>query len=165
MTGDADASTVVSVFCLNCGHENPGRVNYCSSCGTAMATLTQETSLSVPPVASIEDGEPTPVATTADLASGDAVLVVTRGSGEGTRISLDAPVVVAGRHPDSAVFLDDVTVSRSHAEFSQSSGGTSIRDLGSLNGTYVNRQRIEQVALNSGDEVQIGKFKLLYLRG
>ena len=72
-------------------------------------------------------------------------------------------VTRAGRHPESDIFLDDITVSRRHAEFSKSHGGYTVRDVGSLNGTYVNRERIEEAVLVSGDEVQIGKFKLVYL--
>jgi pSer/pThr/pTyr-binding forkhead associated (FHA) protein len=72
-------------------------------------------------------------------------------------------VVKAGRHPESDIFLDDITVSRRHVEISPADGGYSVRDVGSLNGTYVNRERIDEVPLAPGDEVQIGKFKLVYL--
>jgi pSer/pThr/pTyr-binding forkhead associated (FHA) protein len=80
----------------------------------------------------------------------------------GVRFTLDAEITRAGRHPESDIFLDDITVSRRHAEF-VTTGVTTVRDVGSLNGTYVNRERIEEAVLSSGDEVQIGKFKLLYL--
>ncbi|MGA9748460.1 MAG: FHA domain-containing protein, partial [Nocardioides sp.] len=75
---------------------------------------------------------------------------------------LDTDVVAAGRHPDSEIFLDDVTVSRRHAEFRRGPGGFAVADVGSLNGTYVNRDRIDEVALQGGDEVQIGKYRLVY---
>ncbi len=81
------------------------------------------------------------------------------GSGSPSR----PPIVQAGRHPESDIFLDDITVSRRHAEFVTRDQMTTVRDVGSLNGTYLNRERIEEARLSSGDEVQIGKFKLLYL--
>ena len=76
---------------------------------------------------------------------------------------LDNELTRVGRHPESEIFLDDITVSRRHAEFVRSAGGYVVRDVGSLNGTYVNRERIDEVPLSSGDEVQIGKFKLVFL--
>jgi pSer/pThr/pTyr-binding forkhead associated (FHA) protein len=76
---------------------------------------------------------------------------------------LDADVTTAGRHPDSEIFLDDITVSRHHAEFRRTGAGFTLRDMGSLNGTYVNRSRIDEAALVGGDEVQIGKYRLLFL--
>ena len=95
---------------------------------------------------------------------GVGVLVVKRGPNVGARYLLAGEVTRAGRHPESDIFLDDITVSRRHAELSQRADGTVlIRDDGSLNGTYVNRERIEEQVLAGGDEVQIGKFKLVYL--
>ena len=88
-----------------------------------------------------------------------------RGPGAGSRFLLDLDVVQAGRHPDSEIFLDDVTVSRRHAEFHRSGTSFSVRDAGSLNGTYVNRDRIDSVGLRDGDEVQIGKYRLVFFSG
>jgi pSer/pThr/pTyr-binding forkhead associated (FHA) protein len=85
--------------------------------------------------------------------------------GEGASYLLVGDVVTAGREPDSDLFLDDVTVSRQHAELRRMTGGWLLRDVGSLNGTYVNRHRIEEVALAPGDEVQIGKYRFAYLVG
>lgn len=96
------------------------------------------------------------------LPSGSAMLVVQRGPNAGSRFLLDADLVTAGRHPDSDVFLDDVTVSRRHAEFRRSGDGFVVRDVGSLNGTYVNRDRVDEVTLGNGDEVQVGKYRLVY---
>ena len=96
------------------------------------------------------------------LPTGSALLVVQRGPSAGSRFLLDTDVVSAGRHPDSEIFLDDVTVSRRHAEFRRTSEGFNVADVGSLNGTYVNRDRIDEVALQGGDEVQIGKYRLVY---
>ncbi len=99
----------------------------------------------------------------AELAEGTGVLVVKRGPESGTKFVLDQETTRVGRHPDSDIFLDDVTVSRRHAEFARAGGEYRLRDVGSLNGTYVNRERIEDIVLKSGDEVQIGKFKLVFL--
>jgi pSer/pThr/pTyr-binding forkhead associated (FHA) protein len=98
-----------------------------------------------------------------ELAAGSAVIVVKRGPNAGSRFLLDQPVTSAGRHPGSDIFLDDVTVSRRHAEFRRNNGGFQVVDIGSLNGTYVNRQPVESAVLASGDEIQIGKFRLVFL--
>ena len=98
--------------------------------------------------------------------AGSALLVITRGTHAGSRIVLGKATTTAGRHPDSDIFLDDVTVSRRHAEFQATENGeVQIVDVGSLNGTYVNRQRVDSVTLGNGDEVQIGKFRLTFLFG
>jgi pSer/pThr/pTyr-binding forkhead associated (FHA) protein len=99
------------------------------------------------------------------LPPGSALLVVQRGPSAGSRFLLDTDVVTAGRHPDSEIFLDDVTVSRRHAEFRRGPDGFHVADVGSLNGTYVNRDRIDDVVLQGGDEVQIGKFRLVFFTG
>jgi pSer/pThr/pTyr-binding forkhead associated (FHA) protein len=96
------------------------------------------------------------------LPAGSALLVVLRGPNAGSRFLLDTDVVSAGRHPDSDIFLDDVTVSRRHAEFRRTDEGFVVSDVGSLNGTYVNRDRIDGVLLTNGDEVQVGKYRLVY---
>jgi pSer/pThr/pTyr-binding forkhead associated (FHA) protein len=101
-------------------------------------------------------------ATIEALRPGTALLIVLRGPNTGARFLLDDAQVSAGRHPDSDIFLDDVTVSRKHALFSASGTGYVVRDAGSLNGTYVNRERIDEAQLHTGDEVQIGKFRLVY---
>ncbi len=99
------------------------------------------------------------------LPPGSALLLVMRGPNAGSRFRLDGDLTTAGRHPDSDIFLDDVTVSRRHAEFYRYGARFTVRDVGSLNGTYVNRERIEEAELTGGDEVQIGKFRLLFLTG
>lgn len=99
------------------------------------------------------------------LPAGSALLVVKRGPNAGSRFLLDQDVTTAGRHPQSDIFLDDVTVSRRHAEFRRTQGSFSVHDVGSLNGTYVNRERIDNAMLSGGDEVQIGKFRLVFLTG
>jgi pSer/pThr/pTyr-binding forkhead associated (FHA) protein len=99
------------------------------------------------------------------LRSGEALLVVKRGPNAGSRFLLDRDTTSAGRHPDSDIFLDDVTVSRRHAEFRREGGEFVVIDVGSLNGTYVNREPVDQAVLAGGDEVQIGKFRLVFLTG
>ena len=152
------------VFCNNCGHRNPSNANFCSSCGAVLAPASSDTTVTLHPVdAQGESGEDELTVTISDRPSGAGLLVVKRGPNAGTRFVLDAPVTRAGRHPESDIFLDDITVSRRHAEFVAHDGSYSVRDVGSLNGTYVNRERIDETQLEPGDEVQIGKFKLLYL--
>ena len=96
------------------------------------------------------------------LPGASALLIVQRGPNSGSRFLLDADRTTAGRHPDSEIFLDDVTVSRRHAEFLRASDGFHVRDVGSLNGTYVNRQRVDDALPGSGDEVQIGKYRMTF---
>jgi pSer/pThr/pTyr-binding forkhead associated (FHA) protein len=99
------------------------------------------------------------------LPVGAALLVVKRGPNAGSRFLLDQPTTSAGRHPDSDIFLDDVTVSRRHAEFRLEGDEFHVVDVGSLNGTYVNREPVDSAVLSNGDEVQIGKFRLVFLTG
>lgn len=98
-----------------------------------------------------------------ELQPGQAVLIVRRGPAAGTKFTLDDDKVTVGRHPHSHIFLNDITVSRRHAELRRTTGTYLVADLGSLNGTYVNRARVDQSDLASGDELQIGKFRLLFL--
>ena len=99
------------------------------------------------------------------LPPGMALLVVRRGPNAGARFLLDHDVTASGRHPDSDIFLDDVTVSRQHAEFHRTGESFTVTDSGSLNGTYVNRDRIDTVHLTDGDEVQVGKYRLVFFAG
>jgi FHA domain-containing protein len=99
------------------------------------------------------------------LRPGTGLLIVLRGPNTGARFLLDDAEVTTGRHPDSDIFLDDVTVSRKHAVFAQEGDGYAVRDVGSLNGTYVNRELVDHHLLRTGDEVQIGKFRLVYYAG
>ncbi len=129
-----------------------------------------ETTMSLPPVGlpeateAAESGLSATDRTAIDaLPDGSALLVVQRGPNTGARFLLDSETTTAGRRPDSDIFLDDVTVSRRHAEFVRRPGGVfAVRDVGSLNGTYVQRDRIDEVVLRHGDEVQIGKYRLVF---
>jgi hypothetical protein len=163
-----------SVYCTACGEGNPEGARFCSQCGRPLirgqggsaADTTSTISLGGTDLADEYGDEG--VADTAALDMlplGTALLVVRRGPNAGSRFLLDSDLTLVGRHPDSDIFLDDVTVSRRHAEFYRQGGRFTVRDVGSLNGTYVNRERIEEADLSGGDEVQIGKFRLVFLLG
>lgn len=141
---------VDEVACPRCGHIDEPGGNFCSVCGAALPApaAAAETTAAHPaiPQAAADDGIPT--------------LVVTRGANAGSRYVL-GDVTTIGRHPDSDVFLDDVTVSRRHAEIRRDAAGLSILDAGSLNGTYVNGARVERGPLAEADQLQIGKFRLV----
>lgn len=160
-------------FCTQCGHENPADAKFCAQCGSRLATspavepapdLTSTMAIQREEVERDEVGDLAPAdqAAVDALPVGSALLVVLRGPNAGSRFLLDTDLVKAGRHPDSEIFLDDVTVSRRHAEFRRTRDGYTVTDVGSLNGTYVNRDRIDEVLLSGGDEVQIGKYRLVY---
>ena len=151
------------MFCNNCGHNNPLGSNFCSSCGAVIDPGPGEPNTVTFQMEAIPGGEDATVEVGPIPTGG--VMIVKRGSNAGARYPLDKDLVTAGRHPDSDIFLDDVTVSRRHVEMYLQGETFHIRDVGSLNGTYVNRERIEESELTSGDEVQIGKFKLLYIVG
>ena len=157
-------------FCTQCGHANPESSRFCNNCGAALRPGTDATSTISLPKMDSEEGADASL-TAADqaavdaLAPGSALLVVRRGPNSGSRFLLEGDVTTAGRHPESDIFLDDVTVSRRHAEFLRKGSSYTVRDVGSLNGTYVNRTRIDAVSLSGGDEVQIGKFRLVYFTG
>ena len=151
--------------CPRCGHGNHVNANFCPSCGYAMSSGVDETMAH--PV--LNPGGNTHEATLPLAVHGGAqdtetgVLIVTRGPNVGARIPLHRGSTTLGRHPESVIFLDDITVSRRHAEISTQGARYQIRDAGSLNGTYVNRQRVDDAWLVTGDEVQVGKFKLVFV--
>jgi pSer/pThr/pTyr-binding forkhead associated (FHA) protein len=150
------------VFCNQCGHRNPAGSNFCSSCGAILATG-DDTTITFMTVEASSDAAEEDLTVHLEELTGDAgLLVVKRGPNAGSKFALDSDVTSAGRHPDSDIFLDDITVSRRHAEVVRADSGYRVRDVGSLNGTYVNRERIEEAPLVNGDEVQIGKFKLVF---
>lgn len=154
---------MTDVRCPQCGHLNPVGANFCSSCGADIGAGGEHTTMSVTvPVEAVEESVEVELDT---LPPGVGMLVVTRGPNSGSRFALDEPLVTAGRHPDSVIFLDDITVSRRHAEVRQTADGYEVADVGSLNGTYLNRERVETSPLQDGDELQIGTFKLLFLAG
>ena len=155
------------MFCNQCGHRNPPGSNFCRSCGAALESTGEDETTTITIVTPDASRElPTAEVKVAvdELPEGLGMLVVKRGPNAGSRYVLEGALTKVGRHPDSDIFLDDITVSRRHAEFARTSAKYAVRDVGSLNGTYVNRERIEdEVPLANGDEVQIGKFKLVFL--
>jgi ribosomal protein L37E len=163
------------VRCRKCGHENAAGANYCSSCGTPLAVAgrsasgtgdhLEDTTVSL---SLVEDRE----ALAAELGDvldqlpeGTGMLVVRRGPNAGSTFALDKDETTVGRHPDSDIFLDDVTVSRRHAVVSRAGGAYRVADVGSLNGTYVDHERVEQADLTDMQELQVGRFVLTFVVG
>ncbi len=155
------------IFCTKCGHRNALRAKFCSSCGAVLETDSgEETTITFAPVdATGEILDDDLALALEEMPESTAMVVVKRGPNAGSKFVLEGEVTRAGRHPDSDIFLDDITVSRRHAEIVRSGDGYSVRDAGSLNGTYLNRERIEDAPLANGDELQIGKFRLVFFAG
>ncbi|SIO85207.1 FHA domain-containing protein [Nocardiopsis sp. JB363] len=174
-----------SVYCTQCGHAVADDARFCSHCGTPVRRADQQSppsntggesaggdvtsTISISGIQALEDeeagedlGGDDPASADA-LPPGTALLVVRRGPNAGSRFLLDSDVTTAGRHPNSDIFLDDVTVSRRHVEFFRRGNGFGVRDVGSLNGTYVNREPVDEAELGGGDEIQIGKFRMVLL--
>jgi pSer/pThr/pTyr-binding forkhead associated (FHA) protein len=166
-------------FCTNCGHDNPEGSNFCANCGTALTSTatrvetppervpTGDTTKTIPapvdePRDSLELLSAEDEAAVNALPAGSSLLIVQRGSNAGSRFLLNTDLVTAGRHHESDIFLDDISVSRRHATFTRTSQGTVVKDMGSLNGTYVNRDLVDECALKNGDEVQIGKYRMVF---
>ena len=150
------------VYCPECGFLSPATANYCPRCGGLLTTESgSETTMSLDP----EPGSDEPAAEPSPLSvSGPALVVRTGGGIAGQTFHPANGSTLIGRSPECHIFLDDVTVSRRHAELKRDGDTFTIRDLGSLNGTYVNRQRIESAVLQQDDEVQIGKYRLTFLQ-
>jgi pSer/pThr/pTyr-binding forkhead associated (FHA) protein len=154
------------VYCTNCGHQNPEGANFCSSCGAPLARPEgNDKTITFAPAELETDLDEEIHVSPDELEGGRGVLIVKRGPNAGSKFFIDANLTQIGRHPDSDIFLDDITVSRRHAEIKREADRFSLHDVGSLNGTYVNRERVEDTDLRSGDEIQIGKFKLVFLAG
>lgn len=149
------------VHCPACNLQNTQDSNFCRRCGSRLTPADlEETTLSLSPV---ERAELSLERITRSSFVGPVLLIRTGGGREGEVVGLDTDVVTIGRSPHSDLFLDDVTVSRHHARVLRDEVGYLVEDLNSLNGTYVNRKRIERHQLLDGDELQIGKFKLAFL--
>ncbi len=154
------------MYCTNCGHKNPEGANFCSSCGSPLAEASgSETTITFMAGDLEADLDEEIHISPEELEGGRGVLIVKRGPNAGSKFFLDVDATDIGRHPDSNIFLDDITVSRRHAEIRRGSEGFTLHDVGSLNGTYLNRERVEETSLHTGDEIQIGKFKLVFLTG
>jgi len=152
----------VALHCPECGFVNDESANYCQKCGAYLHPGEEAEDSTTMTYAIDETGELKPVDLD-EVTSQGAALVIRAGGGRvGESFALSGDRLSIGRRPDADIFLDDVTVSRRHAEFRRTSEGYQVADVGSLNGTYVNRDRIDEVALQGGDEVQIGKYRLVY---
>jgi hypothetical protein len=150
------------VYCPECGFQNLESANYCSRCGALLVAEPEASDQTV--TFSAEEVEEARAEPLEELGVEGPTLVVRSGGGRaGEHFPLERPQTSVGRSPDCDIFLDDVTVSRRHAIVSRGPSGFTIEDLGSLNGTFLNRRRIERAPLESGDEVQIGKYRLIFL--
>ncbi len=156
----------MAVHCPECGFDNADGANYCQKCGALRGAQEEKSGESQTATYRIDEttGELVPVDVEEVVAHEGAALVVRAGGGRvGESFALHGERLTIGRRPDADVFLDDVTVSREHATLVRRGGDWYLDDAGSLNGTYVNRHRIESHRLEDGDELQVGKFKLTYL--
>ena len=145
--------------CPKCGYPSGSGANFCAACGHSLKLAGEsEETISV-------DEPTTELELDADLVRHPAVLVVTQGPAAGSRFELSEARVTVGRHPESDIFLDDITVSRRHAEVYRDGLVQHVKDMGSLNGTYLNSRRVEDAGLKNGDELQVGRFKLVYYDG
>jgi pSer/pThr/pTyr-binding forkhead associated (FHA) protein len=154
----------VAIHCPECGFVNAEGANYCQKCGAYLSRPEGENEPTTMTYRVDESGEMHQIDIDEVVEEAGAALVIRSGGGRaGESFPLEEEKVSIGRTPEAGVFLDDVTVSRNHALLVRRRDGLYIDDLGSLNGTYVNRERIESQALDDGDEIQIGKYKLSYL--
>jgi hypothetical protein len=150
------------IYCPECGFQNPESAHYCSRCGALL--VTESESDETTQTFSAEEMHDERADLLDELGTDGPALVIRAGGGRtGEAFALDRDQTTIGRSPDCDIFLDDVTVSRRHAVVGRSDAGFAIEDLGSLNGTFLNRSRIERGELENGDEVQIGKYRLIYL--
>ncbi len=147
------------MFCTNCGHPNRDDARYCAKCGSP---LQDDSTLTLTPVEVEEEPANEFPFPHDELEKGQGLLLVKRGPNAGSTFLLEKDVTTAGRSTQSDVFLDDITVSRGHAEFQRRGGDFFVKDVGSLNGTYVNGESVEETKLASGDEVQVGRYKLVF---
>jgi pSer/pThr/pTyr-binding forkhead associated (FHA) protein len=151
------------IYCPECGFQNPETANYCARCGALLVKDESgiDTTMAFP---TPEEGEAEPAqALEAAGVKGPALVVRSGGGRAGETFHPQGERTTIGRSPDCGIFLDDVTVSRRHAVLLARDQSYVIEDLGSLNGTYVNRRRIESAELRDGDEVQIGKYRLTFM--
>jgi ribosomal protein L40E len=150
---------VSHIYCPECGFQNPEAANYCARCGAHLVRAEEsETTMTFTPEEAEEEGLGLP-----EGIGGPALVVRSGGGRAGETFPLESERVTVGRSPDCEIFLDDVTVSRKHAALTKDGDGFSIQDEGSLNGTFVNKKRVEGAQLEDGDEIQIGKYRLTFL--
>lgn len=152
--------------CPSCNHNNDFQANFCSSCGERIGGGPDAKTEAIEVIEEAEEtAERSHLADREGFDENVGILVVDQGPKGGSRYALDSECITAGRHPESDIFLDDVTVSRRHVEITNEGGAYRAKDVGSLNGTYINKQLVEDEPLEDGDELQIGRFKLLFFHG
>jgi FHA domain len=154
----------VAIHCSECGFLNTEGANYCQKCGALLARPEGPGESSTATYRIGETGEMIPVEIEEVVGSGAALVIRSGGGRIGESFPLEGERMTIGRGPDADIFLDDITVSRDHAIIVRRGGDFHLDDLGSLNGTYVNRSRIESHRLEDGDELQVGKYKLTFLQ-
>jgi pSer/pThr/pTyr-binding forkhead associated (FHA) protein len=149
------------IYCQECGFQNPVAANYCARCGALL--VKDEAGAETTQSFTAENGDDAQADALEDLGISGPALVVRSGGGRAGETFHPAGETTIGRSPDCGIFLDDVTVSRKHAVLREQNGGFFVEDQGSLNGTFVNRKRVESAQLEDGDELQIGKYRLTFL--
>lgn len=162
-----DWLSVSYVFCNQCGHRNPPQSTFCSACGGVLDKPSLRTNVlpKTDPLLDALGDDDNAVVHAGEVSPGEVMLVVRQGPEIGTRFMLTGDQVSIGRVPDNDIQLDDVTVSRQHAVLVRQGDAWLVRDLGSLNGTYVNSGRVDESSVRHGDEVQIGRFRLVAFFG
>jgi len=157
---DPGPEETFTVFCTRCGHPNKDDARFCAECGHP---LHEDVTVSLPAIEGEDEAHDEFPFPHDELEPGQALLLVKRGPNAGSTFLVHAESTTVGRSPDSGVFLDDVTVSRAHAVLERRENDAwFVRDVGSLNGTYVNGEQVDETTLATGDEVQIGRFKLTF---
>jgi len=155
-----------SVFCNKCGHRNPPASSFCSACGSVLDVPGDATTIVLTRPDPLQDApghDDDAVVDIGQITRGEALLVVRDGPEVGRRYRLHGDIVTIGRNPENDIALDDITVSRRHASVHRRGSDYHVKDAGSLNGTYVNQRRVDDAPLGQGDEVQIGKFRMVFL--
>lgn len=153
------------MVCARCGHVNQDGARFCSSCGAPLAAADDDTGTMTLAAVEAATEEEELERYLEGLPEGVGLLVVRHGPESGASYRLDRDTTTIGRHPDSDVFLDDITVSRRHVRVDRDDQGYVLRDVGSLNGTYLNRERVDAARLRHGDEVQVGRYRLSFVLG
>jgi len=160
-------TTVKYVFCNSCGHRNPPASAFCSACGSVLDQSGEHTVtiLKGDPLQDAPGPQDNESVVLGEIGRGNAALIIRSGPRSGERFILRGESATIGRTDEHHICLDDVTVSRSHAEIRWEGGSYRAVDLGSLNGTYLNQRRIEAETIRHGDELQVGRFRMVFFEG
>jgi pSer/pThr/pTyr-binding forkhead associated (FHA) protein len=153
------------VFCNRCGHRNPPTSAFCSACGSVLDVVNDRTITlaKVDPLLDAPGPDDDVQVDLNQIIPGQGILVIRSGERVGQQFALAKDLTTIGRHPDSDISLDDITVSRRHVEISRVDRSYYVADAGSLNGTYLNQRRVDNAELHQGDELQVGKYRFVFL--